>query len=147
MPKLSKKNREALIERQINAAVVGLQIPILKIPAIYKQGEALLESGVCADRAEFVQRFQEFAIANGEHLMPENIRFYYDALVAADKTWMAAIEVAYPAEWPGDVRYRAKSEGAPGTPLRAAHDAFKEARARFDAAGGWSVLQGRAWTP
>lgn len=79
--------------------------------------------------------------------MTQPVRFYYDALVAADRAWSAATETAFPGEWPGDVRYRVKGEGAPGTPLRAAFDAFKEARAQFDAAGGWPVLQARSWTP
>ncbi len=70
MAKLTKKQREALVERQINAAVVGLQIPLLSITKIYREGERLLEPGVCADRQEFVARFQKFALANGATVAP-----------------------------------------------------------------------------
>ena len=65
MAKMSKKMREALIERQIQAAVVGLQIPMMSIVAIYKKGEELLEPGVCKDRQEFVEQLQAFAVVKG----------------------------------------------------------------------------------
>lgn len=65
MPKMGKKQRRAIKEALIQKATVGLQIPLLAIPAIYRNGEALLEPGVCATGEEFVQRFQEFAIEKG----------------------------------------------------------------------------------
>lgn len=59
------------------------------------------------------------------------VNVLFDAAVAADKEWTAEIEKAFPREWPGDVRYRVKAEGLPGTPLRAV---FEKSR---DAAAAW----------
>jgi hypothetical protein len=73
--KLSKKKaRELMIANQIQAAVVGLQIPMMQIPAIYKFAEDWIaqETGRRADpayerqdRQVFVAAVQDFAISKG----------------------------------------------------------------------------------
>lgn len=44
-----------------------------------------------------------------------------------------AIRAAFPRRRAGDVRYTTDAHGEPGTPLRAAYDAYVEARDRWDA--------------
>lgn len=75
--------------------------------------------------------------------MSEPIRYYYDALVEADRDWTVAIEKAFPKEHPGDVRYTERGKGAPGSELRAVHDEYVAAGAAFRAAGGFEALQGK----
>lgn len=58
----------------------------------------------------------------------------YAAAIAADESWMAEIRRAYPREWAGDVRYTDRAHGEPGTPLRAAYEAYESARITFEAA-------------
>lgn len=67
------------------------------------------------------------------------IRELYEAWVAADQAWSHAIELAFPKEWPGDVRYMPKGKGEPGTLLRAACETRQEAEKAFRAAGGFSA--------
>lgn len=75
------------------------------------------------------------------------IRALYDGLVAADRAWSAAIAIAYPNEWPGDVRYILRGQGEPATPLREAYDKYREARRAFDAGGGWEALHAKDAAP
>ncbi len=64
----------------------------------------------------------------------------YEAWVAADQAWSAAIELAFPKEWPGDVRYIQKGKGEPGTLLRAAYETRQAAEEAFRAAGGFDAM-------
>lgn len=75
-----------------------------------------------------------------DQLMP-NICTLHKAWLAADTAWHNAIVDAYPKKWPGDVRYTPAGKGEPGTPLRAAHDAWESARDAFHAAGGFNALR------
>lgn len=60
----------------------------------------------------------------------------------ADDKWMHELERAFPRRWPGDLRYTPKARGLPGTPLRAAYEAYTAAREAFYRAGGAEWLQG-----
>ena len=52
----------------------------------------------------------------------------YEAHVAADRAWMVQIALAFPKEWPGDVRYTDRAHSRPGTKLRSAYERYLETR-------------------
>lgn len=73
--------------------------------------------------------------------MTNEIAALWDAWLAAERLWVAEIVNACPRKWPGAVRYTAAAKGEPGTPLRAASDAWEAAKVAFFAAGGYDWLK------
>jgi hypothetical protein len=57
----------------------------------------------------------------------------YEIAIATDQAWMTEIRKAFPYQRAGDVRYTDKANGEPGTPLRAAYEAYVAARDAVDA--------------
>lgn len=58
----------------------------------------------------------------------------YEAHAAADRAWMVQIALAFPMEWPGDIRSTERAKGEPGTRLRAAYERHVDARDKWEAA-------------
>lgn len=56
----------------------------------------------------------------------------YDNAIETDARWMVEIKRAFPTKRAGDVRYTVLAHGEPGSRLRAAYDAYVEARAMWD---------------
>jgi hypothetical protein len=58
----------------------------------------------------------------------------YEAHIAADRAWLVQIALAFPMEWPGELRHTQRAKGEPGTRLRAAYERFIETRDEWEAA-------------
>ncbi len=56
------------------------------------------------------------------------------ASAAAERAWMAEVEVVFGARDASFARFQERASGDPGSLLRALHDAYVKARAAYEAA-------------